>query len=318
MKKLNTEEPILLVLFGANGQLGRSFQEVYNIEARDSMLLYSINKEDCDLEKKGAVIRVFKKLDRFVEKYNYTSCIVINASAYTNVERAEEDVDRAFYVNSRAVDEIAREVYTRSWGMIHISTDYVFDGKSKKPYTTDSLPNPLSVYGGTKANGEKAIHRYLANGKGMLIRTSGLFSVYGNNFVKKILQLSGSKREIQVIDDQITCFTYAPHLAKYIFHCINFFLENGHFRKSIAHYVNKTSMSWYSFARGIIILADKKDSCKVERISTEEYASKVHRPAYSVLAIDEDFGDFYQLNDALYLCIELLRAKEPFLFDTLS
>ncbi len=305
----------LLLLFGANGQLGKSIQQSFALENDGSMDLYPVSHIECDFEQLGAVAQFLKRIDNFVESKNYDSCIVLNAASYNNVEQAEEDIDKAYYINARAVDEMAREVYARSWGMIHISTDYVFNGEKRTPYTTSDVTSPISVYGGTKADGERAIKRYLSKGNGLLIRTSWLFSAYGKNFVKTMLQLATERQEIRVVEDQIGCPTYAPHLAKFVLHCVRSFMENGRFPQRVLHYTNVGVTSWYLFAKAIIAIAGMSKSCKVLPIKTSEYPTKAQRPAFSILECDASFGDFYSVEDALCVCLDQLRKTDPYLFE---
>jgi len=197
---------------------------------------------------------------------------IINCAAYTNVDQAEDDVFKAVAVNQDGASNLAET----GCKLIHISTDYVFDGSSRVPYTTDHPIKPCSAYGCTKAEGEKLV---LSNsGISIVIRTAWLYSPYGKNFLKTMLRLGAEKESINVVNDQIGTPTYAADLAQAIVQIIpQMSLEN----KGIYHYTNAGVCSWYDFAKEIMKQAGLK--CVVNPIPTSEYPTRARRPAYSVL-----------------------------------
>lgn len=263
-----------IVLTGANGQLGKSLQSVVQASFPEVELL-AFSKADLDVRQQGALERVM----RF-----YPSClptILVNCAAYTAVDLAEEYEDIAYELNSYAPGYLAYSCSLLDMMMIHISTDYVFDGSKVSPYSEDYPINPLSVYGQTKAIGEENVQRFLGL-RALILRTSWLYSMIGKNFVTKMLDLSQKQGRICVVRDQIGSPTYAVHLAKAIVHIAQQAVRQGHFPCTIVHYSNRGACSWYDLAREAIRLMGNPD-CFVESIPFSSYPTKVRRPAYSVL-----------------------------------
>ena len=250
-----------VLVTGANGQLGSELR----LLATGDYLFTDI--AELDITDEGAVAE-------FVERNAIDT--IINCAAYTNVERAEEESDAAERVNTTAVAILARVAKRYNARLIHISTDYVFGGERfNVPIKESATPAPLGVYGSTKLMGERAI---LESGCSyVIIRTSWLYSCYGNNFVKTILRLASEREELRVVNDQIGSPTYARDLARVVAHvCENEVLDDG-----IYHYSNRGAISWYDFARAIVEIGGVE--CRIRSCTTAEYGAKAPRPVYSVL-----------------------------------
>ncbi|MEJ1222850.1 dTDP-4-dehydrorhamnose reductase [Sediminicola sp. 1XM1-17] len=203
--------------------------------------------------------------------------IIINCAAYTGVDRAEEEFVKADAINHLAVANLAEIAKEQQIKLIHISTDYVFDGTNHKPYVETDVPNPQSVYGKTKLAGEKAIQK-INPSHSIIIRTSWVYSSFGNNFVKTMLRLSQEKKELGVISDQVGTPTYAGDLVKTILEILPK-LNND--EVEIFHYSNEGVCSWYDFAIGIFEM--KGISVTVNPIASWQYPTAAKRPFYSVL-----------------------------------
>jgi dTDP-4-dehydrorhamnose reductase len=219
--------------------------------------------------------------------------IVINASAYTAVDKAEDDQDEAEKINHIAVDNIASICSEIGCWLIHISTDYVFDGAASHPYSEDAETNPQGVYGVSKLKGELAIQS--SGCKYLIIRTAWVYSEYGNNFLKTMLRLGADRDELSIVGDQIGCPTYAQDIAKSIVSILSCLDLKGTL-SGIYHYCGDESCSWYDFARAIFAVAEihgSKPPSNIKSITTLEYPTPAIRPAYSVLdctKIENVFG----------------------------
>lgn len=279
-----------LVVFGACGQLGQSFQSRIK-EFKDSNIeLKCLSREELDLAN-------FSELKNYLEKEKPD--YVLNASAYTAVDKAEEEKDKAFFINSEIVENLAKETSLISSRLIHISTDYVFSGDSSEPYLEDSKTNPLSIYGESKLAGEKFV---LGNAKdNFVIRVSWLYSEFGNNFVKTIQRLSQSREEVGIVYDQISAPTYAGDLVNLVKKLI---LENKD--GGLYHYSNEGVASWFDFACAIVEILDLK--LKVKAIRSSDYPTPAKRPAFSLMAkekIKKDLDlEIRHWRDALEFCIK--------------
>ena len=209
--------------------------------------------------------------------------IVINATAYTAVDKAEEEHQAADRINHLAVANIASICNQLDCWLIHVSTDYVFDGNSEVPYKEDNQTNPQGVYGDSKLKGEVAIE---ASGcKYLIIRTAWVYSEYGNNFLKTMLRLGADRDELSIVGDQIGCPTYAQDIAKSIVSILSF-LDLKSSSSGIYHYCGDEPCSWYDFARAIFLEAEVqglKTPSYVKSITTADYPTPAIRPAYSVL-----------------------------------
>ena len=217
--------------------------------------------------------------------------IVINATAYTFVDKAEEEKNIADLINHEAVKNIAHICSSIGCWLIHISTDYVFDGYSKVPYKELDKTSPTGAYGKTKLDGELAIQS--SNCKYIIIRTSWLFSEYGNNFLKTMLRIGKNSNDLSIVDDQIGCPTYAQDLASTISNIVTS-LDSKKI-SGIYHYSGYKSCSWYDFALAIFDQAKAYDLIipdTINPVSTSSYQTKAHRPGFSVLDCAKIKTDF--------------------------
>ena len=210
---------------------------------------------------------------------------LINCAAYTAVDKAETDKELAFAINADAVKYLAQACTDSGVKFIHISTDYVFNGNGKEPYKENDALSPINVYGESKLKGEK--EAIAGNRDVIIIRTAWVYSAYGSNFVKTMLRLMKSKREINVVADQVGSPTYAHDLAEAILQIIS----SGKWVEGIYHFTNNGVISWFDFANEIKNLTSL--DCKVNPIPTEKYPTPAKRPKYSVLdktKIQQTFG----------------------------
>lgn len=260
---------INVLVTGSNGQLG---SEIRKISDQYPKLKFSftdvVELDITDPWKVADYLTIFKPQ------------FLVNCAAYTAVDKAETDVDTATLLNATAVRILAEQSAEINCKMIHISTDYVFDGKGPRPYSEDNPVNPQSVYGRTKLEGELLCQKY--NPESVIIRTSWLYSAFGNNFVKTMLRLGNEKPELGVIADQIGSPTNAADLARAILTIISS-VESGKksFERGIYHYSNEGVASWYDFTKAIFDI--KGINCLVKPIASEDFPSTVNRPPYSVL-----------------------------------
>ena len=255
-----------ILVTGCNGQLGKEFQKISNIHTEHNWIFTDINELDiCDKHS----VNTF-----FTEK---TLDVCINCAAYTAVDKAEDEEEKARTINATAVSNLAYACKSSNTLLIHISTDYVFDGTSERPYLESDLVSPNCVYGKTKAEGEQNI---ITSGCSYItVRTSWLYSSYGNNFVKTMLRLGTEREFVNVVDDQNGNPTWAYDLANAIMLLILRF-ENREV-KEIFNYSNEGTIPWSNFAEAILYIGNK--NCEVRPISTKEYGSKANRPAFSAL-----------------------------------
>jgi len=208
--------------------------------------------------------------------------IVVNATAYTAVDLAETHESLAYQINHFAVDNLASQCEKLGSFLIHVSTDYVFDGTASSPYKEQDKTNPQSVYGASKLAGEVAIQR--TDCRFLIIRTSWVFSEYGNNFVKTMLRLGAERETLSVVGDQIGCPTYAQDIASLIVDLIPR-IEKDIVESGIYHFCGDTACSWYQFAKEIFAQADQlgyRTSKQVQSIATKDYPTPATRPEYSV------------------------------------
>ena len=241
-----------------------------------------------------------KAVEDFVRENNID--VIINCAAYTAVDKAESDIDLAEKINIFGPKNLAKT----GAKIIHISTDYVFDGTNHKPYQPDEKTNPVSVYGKTKRNGELAV---LENTEiAVIIRTAWLYSEYGNNFVKTMRRLGAEKAEINVVSDQIGSPTYAADLANAI---VKIIPQMNKENSGIYHFTNEGICSWYDFAKEIMEMSGLK--CLVKPIKSSQYPTAAARPFYSVLDKDKIksvFGiNINHWKDSLKKCISVLDNK---------
>ena len=266
-----------LLLLGSNGQVGwelqRSMATLGKVKACDRSTLDFI-----DLDELRKLIR------------DYKPDVIVNAAAYTNVDKAESDQENAFQVNSRAVHLLAQEAKVLDAWLIHYSTDYVFDGEKMSPYTEEDKTNPLSVYGKTKLQGEEAINK--SKCKYLIFRTSWLYGTHGKNFVKTIIKLAKERDELRIVSNQIGSPTSAELVADVTSLCLYKIAQNSLSSKEISgiyHLTSTGKASWYDFAKYVIIEAKKSGGVfltnpeNIIAINSSEYVLPAKRPANSLL-----------------------------------
>lgn len=262
--------PKRILVTGKNGQVGQSLQKIAADYPQFDLLF--VGRDELDLSSFASIEQFFARSENFVA--------IINAAAYTAVDQAETEPEMADQVNHLAVAQLAKIAKQQNALLLHLSTDYVFDGKSHLPYIETDATNPQNQYGLSKLKGEQAID---ATGcKGMIVRTSWVYSEFGNNFVKTMLRLGGERDSVNVVFDQIGSPTYATDLARAL---LVLLANSDHFGANsgveIYHYSNEGSCSWYEFAKAIFELSDV--ACKVSQIATKDYPTPVSRPHYSLL-----------------------------------
>jgi len=255
-----------ILVTGANGQLGSSLKSL--APNYPNFTFYFTDKNELDITK-------IRKIEEFVSKNKIQ--LIINCAAYTNVDKAEGEFPLANEINHLAVENLGVVSKDNNIRLIHISTDYVFDGTLEKPYVETDKTNPTNNYGITKLKGEEALLK-LNPENSIIIRTSWLYSLYGNNFVKTMMRLGKEKETINVVSDQIGSPTNASDLAKAILQIIPL-IESK--RVEIYHYSNSGVCSWFQFAKEIMRIS--KSDCKVEPILSKDYNSKAPRPNFSIL-----------------------------------
>jgi len=261
-----------VLVFGSNGQLG--FEVMKKLEEKDWVPL-GFDLPVLDITDNDSVLSVIT--------LHKPDCVV-NASAYTLVDKAETEREVAFKVNRDGPCFIARACALERIPLIHVSTDYVFDGQKNEPYRVDDIPAPLGVYGLSKEAGEQEVRKNI--NKHIIIRTSWLYGGHGQNFVKTIMRLADERDVIRVVDDQYGSPTYAVDLADAITVIIETIRTNKETIWGTYHYTGKGVTSWYDFAREIVELARRGKKLvlkEVEPIPSSEYPTPVKRPAYSVL-----------------------------------
>lgn len=257
-----------ILITGANGQLGHEMQRVAK-ESNDNYIFTDVAEgyENLDITDLEAIRKMVKANN--IE-------IIVNCAAYTNVDRAESDFDTANLINNTAAGNLATAMKEVEGTLIHVSTDYVFQGDRNIPCREDWPPNPLGVYGKTKLAGEKAIE---ATGcQHIILRTAWLYSQWGKNFVKTMQSLTASKDSLKVVFDQVGTPTFAGDLADAIAHIIN---TRQLDKTGIYHFSNEGVCSWFDFAKIICELSG--NTCDIQPCYSEEFPSPVKRPHFSVL-----------------------------------
>ncbi|MDP2452707.1 MULTISPECIES: dTDP-4-dehydrorhamnose reductase [unclassified Kaistella] len=283
-----------ILVIGGNGQLGNCFKKI----APDFSNNFEFNfagSEDLDITDSNAV-------DNFFEDYQPDFCI--NAAAYTAVDLAETEIEKAFAVNASGVANVAEACRKSKTILIHISTDYVFDGESNISYSEDNFTNPQGVYGASKLKGEELALEH--NPKTIVIRTSWLYSEFNKNFVKTMLNLFTIKDELGIVSDQFGQPTNANDLATTVMKIIS--SEPKVF--GVFHFSNYPETNWFDFAKKIAEFSDSK--IKLKAITTEEFPTPAKRPKRSTMALDkieEVYGvEPIHWENALEECIEILAT----------
>ena len=281
-----------IVVFGASGQLGNCLKKV--AEEKGIGEIYFPHESEANILDKDAIKAVIEK---------YKPAYAINCAAYTAVDKAEDELDLARKINKTGAENLAEACKAYQTVFVHISTDFVFKGDTPNPLVEDDITEPISVYGLTKLEGEQDIIRIME--EYFILRTSWLYSEFGNNFVKTMLKLGAERDMLKIIADQAGTPTYGIDLAA----CILEIITSGSKAYGIYHYSNEGVTSWYDFAKGIFDLSGT--DVKLLPIRTAEYPTKATRPAYSVMdktKIKTTFGiEIPYWRDSLAVCIERLK-----------
>ena len=257
-----------ILITGANGQLGNEMRVLFS--SYPQFEFFPTDIAELDLCNKQAI-------DDFIAQNNID--YIVNCAAYTAVDKAKDDIDLCYKINRDAVENLAKAASGKA-KIIHVSTDYVFDGQGNTLYKETDLTNPQSVYGKSKREGEEVLLKNCEDS--IVIRTAWLYSFYGNNFVKTMIRLGKERDALNVVADQTGTPTYAADLAKAIMDIIIFSEENQSFHAGIYHYSNAGICNWYEFTLKIHEMAGIT-TCKVSPITTDQYPTRAVRPMYSVL-----------------------------------
>lgn len=269
-----------ILVTGKNGQLGKSIHKIVTNNEQNSEFVF-VGREALDLSSQDSIINYFN---------NNSFDIIINCAAYTAVDKAEKEVELANYINHLAISKIAEISKKHKVKLIHISTDFIFDGVSEKAYLESDDPSPLNIYGKSKLAGEVAVCAVMQK-NAIIIRTSWLYSEYSNNFVNTIIRKAQKFDELSVVSDQYSSPTNAGDLAKVIIQIINHNKFRNHDQLTqIYHYSSYGVCSWFEFAREILELANI--DCQVNPIETKDYLTAARRPKYSLLNTDKIVKDF--------------------------
>ncbi|MFP1261119.1 dTDP-4-dehydrorhamnose reductase [Klebsiella michiganensis] len=256
-----------VLLTGANGQLGQCLQD----RVPNDWDVWATDTSELDITNKDLVLAAVSK---------YKPDVIVNAAAYTAVDKAESDITTARLVNKIGPENLAIAASKNDAMFVHVSTDYVFDGTASIPYEESDETNPLGVYGLTKLEGENAVENVLPNA--IILRTAWVFSEYGNNFVKTMLKLAKDRDSLGIVSDQRGCPTYAGDIANAIIRLIQSNTNGG-----IFHFCGDEEVSWSEFAQAIFDTAVEAGKLSkppiINGITTEEYPTPAKRPAYSTL-----------------------------------
>jgi dTDP-4-dehydrorhamnose reductase len=299
----NIQNPKSILVIGKNGQLGQSLQKlvIQNSAINTQRSFTFVGREELDLSNPESIEAYFEN-----DEYD----VIINCAAYTAVDKAECEPELADQVNHLAVKQLAKIAKQKDVILIHISTDYVFNGQNYQPYIETDETKPQSVYGATKLKGEQAIKTI--NPKGCIIRTSWLYSEFGNNFVKTILRLGKEKEQFGIIFDQIGTPTYAGDLAKTILQLLTTRHSLLTKKNEIFHFSNEGVCSWYDFAKSIFELNDI--DCNVNPIETKDYLTPARRPHYSLMnkaKIKQAYNlEIPYWKDSLKVCLDKIENKK--------
>ncbi len=284
-----------ILITGANGQLGSEFKEIQKKEKQHHFYLTDLEELD---------ITNFIGVNKYINENDID--VIINCAAYTAVDQAEDEPKIAQEINVQGPEILAKSAAKNACKLIHISTDYVFDGNKNTPYTENDIVSPLGVYGSTKYRGEQML--ISSKAEAIVIRTSWLYSSYGNNFVKTMMRLGKEKENLKVVYDQIGTPTYAYDLALAIISIINSGKKLNR-KRSIYHFSNHGVASWYDFAFNIMEIANI--DCYISPIESKDFPTKTVRPFYSVLNKSNIIKDFDikipYWKDSLAVCIKRMK-----------
>jgi dTDP-4-dehydrorhamnose reductase len=270
-----------ILVTGKNGQLGKSIQKTVNTDNKidnnhSPNDFIFVGRGDLDLSSESSISHYFKN-----NKFD----IIINCAAYTQVDRAEQEAELANQINHLAIKQLASIASNQQAKLLHISTDYVFDGESDTPYIETDRPNPINVYGKTKLAGEQALQTVMPM-NALIIRASWIYSEYNNNFISTMLKLGKKQDELSVVNDQMGSPTYAADLADAILEIIKHkkFRDVGQ-TTQIYHYSGEGEISWHRFAKEIFKI--EKIECEVNSIATKQYPTPAKRPRNTFMNKDK-------------------------------
>ena len=275
----------MIWIIGKNGMLAQDI--IYTFEKNS--INYIATASDIDISN-------INILNNFIKDKKIKT--IINCSAYTKVDLAEDEKDICFKVNAEGVKNITEIASNLKTDFIHFSTDYVFDGENTKPYTEEDKTNPINIYGKSKLEGEKYVLSY---NKSIVIRLSWLYGIYGKNFVYTMINLMNSKESIKVVNDQFGSPTYTEDVSNVIFDLI----KKNNLDYGLYHYTNEGNISWYDFASSIYDKGKEyniiNNNCIINPCTTEEYPTKAKRPKYSVLSVEKikRYAKIYNYKDSL-------------------
>lgn len=288
-----------VLVTGSNGQLGSELKRLVDIDPGNNFKFFFTDVDTLD-------ITDIDSLEEYVKANSIK--YIVNCAAYTAVDKAEEDIDLCYKINRDAVINLGKVAANNGAKIIHVSTDYVFDGTASKPYVETDKVNPKSVYGKSKQEGEAGLQKICSDA--IIIRTAWLYSIFGNNFVKTMIRLGKERDEINVVADQIGTPTNASDLAYVIGQILDYSVANE-FKSGIYHFSDEGVTTWYDFT--LAIHAEAGITCKVNPITTDQYPTKAIRPKYSVLdktKIKETFGiTIPRWEDSLAICVRGLLTE---------
>ncbi|WP_199250861.1 MULTISPECIES: dTDP-4-dehydrorhamnose reductase [unclassified Flavobacterium] len=260
---------LVVLVTGANGQVGQSIQFIADNYPQIDFVF--CDSKSLDITESSSIEAVFKEI-----KPDFC----VNTAAYTAVDQAESQVEQAFAINASGAKNLAKACATFKTILIHISTDFIFDGQSQTPYTEVSFPNPQSIYGQSKLDGEIAIQECLKDY--FIVRTSWVYSQFGSNFKKSMLRLATEREQLSVVNDQIGTPTNAVDLAEVVVHIILYTVENPEKNRfGVYHFSNEGQCSWFEFAQKIFEV--NSVSIALNPIPSSSYPTPAQRPKYSVL-----------------------------------
>jgi len=297
-----------ILVTGKNGQLGKSIQKTVNTDNKidnnhSPNDFIFVGRGDLDLSSESSISQYFKN-----NKFD----IIINCAAYTQVDRAEQEAELANQINHLAIKQLASIASNQQAKLLHISTDYVFDGESDTPYIETDRPNPINVYGKTKLAGEQALQSVMPM-NALIIRASWIYSEYNNNFISTMLKLGKKQDEVSVVNDQMGSPTYAGDLADAILEIIKHkkFRDVGQ-TTQIYHYSGEEEISWHRFAKEIFKI--EKIECEVNSIATKQYPTPAKRPRNTFMNKDKIVKVFnIKISNwefSLNTCMTILKQKQ--------
>ncbi len=258
-----------ILVTGGGGQVGREFADL-----QDPNVIV-LSRAECDITSVQSITAVINE---------HQPTIIVNTAAYTAVDKAEKEVELAYQINRDGVANLAKACAQADIPLIHLSTDYVFDGTKKGAYCETDVPNPQSIYGKSKLAGEEVL--MALHGKHIIVRVSWVFGQYGKNFVKTIQRLASERDELKIVADQIGCPTSAASIANMIIQLCDK-INKGQEKWGLFHYCNAPATTWFEFAKKIIAASNVNKPLSVLPLATKEYPTPAKRPANSVLNCDK-------------------------------